>query len=237
MIKIAKQLAYKTLNKYKLYNTRDYNDIASVIEKHGFILIPFKKYGNTQDVAECIAKLHLEESIQNKDAFIYLNDNLKLVFVNSALSDEDKYLLLCHELGHILDPSLQNSNFSYFKIQNEEFANEFSYHLKNPSLWNRLNSSMVFKIVLLAVFVLCVLFVGSIGTSHISSNLSVPTSIDYVEKCYVTANGQKYHRNFCVVVKDLQNLKEYEAFDDAESEGYAPCLLCIGEEQDIKEAD
>jgi len=230
MIKIAKQLAYKTLKQYKLCNSRDYNAIAVVIEKHGFTLIPFKKHNNTKDVAECIEKLHLEENTQSKDAFIYLNNNLKLVFVNSDLSDEDKYILLCHELGHILDPALQNSNFSYFKIQNEEFANEFSYHLKNPSIWLRLRTSMFCKLLVVAFFVMCILVVGAIGATHVSNDLSAATSVDYVEKCYVTPNGEKYHRHFCVIVKNMANLKEYETFDNAKNEGYAPCLLCIGEE-------
>lgn len=230
MIKIAKQLAYKTLKQYKLYNSRDYNDIAVVIEKHGFILIPFKKHNNTKEVAECIEKLNLEENIQKKYSFIYLNNNLKLVFINSDLSDEEKYILLCHELGHILDPSLQNANFSYFKIQNEEFANEFSYHLQNPSIWIRLKTSIFYKFLLTAFFIICLFFLTGIGAIHVSNNLSLPTSINYVEKCYVTTNGQKYHRNFCIVVKDLSNLKEYITFDDAKKEGYTPCLLCIGEE-------
>lgn len=229
MIKIAKQLAYKTLRQYKLCNSHDYNDIAVVIEKYGFTLIPFRKHNNTKEVSECIEKLHLEESTQNKDAFIYLSNNLKLVFINSDLSDDDKYLLLCHELGHILDPSLQNSNFSYFRIQNEEFANEFSYHLKNPSIGIRLMSSIFYKLLLLSLFILCVLFASDIGATHITNNLSVPASVNHIEKCYVTPNGQKYHRNFCIIVKDLATLKEYATFDDARSEGYAPCLLCIGE--------
>ena len=228
MIKIAKQLAYKTLTRYKLCNARDHNDIAVVIEKQGFTLIPFKKHNNTREVSDCIEKLHLEDIVQNKDAFIYLNNNLKLIFINSDLADEEKYILLCHELGHILDPSLQNSNFSYFKVQNEEFANEFSYHLKNPSIWLRLRTSTFYKLLLVAFLILCVLFIGGIGATHVSNNLSAATSVSYIEKCYVTPNGQKYHRNFCIVVKNLAKLKEYETFEDAKKEGYIPCLLCIG---------
>ena len=230
MIKIAKQLAYKTLTKYKLYNSRDYNDIAVVIEKHGFILIQFKKYNNMKEVVECIEKLHLAERIQQKDAFIYLSNNLKLVFINSDLSDEDKYILLCHELGHILDPSLQNSNFSYFKIQNEEFANEFSYHLQNPSIWIRLKLSIFYKPLFVTSFIICILIIGSIGVTTVASNLSVSNSINCVEKCYVTSNGKKYHREFCIVVKNRTNIKAYKTSNDAKNEGYTPCLLCIGEE-------
>lgn len=230
MNKIAKQLAYKTLQQHKLHNSRDYNDITVVIEKQGFILIPFKKYDNTKEVAECIEKLHLEENIQKKDAFIYLNNNLKLVFIHSDLSDEDKYILLCHELGHILDPSLQNSNFSYFKIQNEEFANEFSYHLQNPSIWIRLKSSMFFKPLLVAFLIMFLLIIVGIGVTNVANNLSVSSSVNGVERYYVTSNGKKYHRDFCIIVKNHTNKKEYKTLEDAKNDGYMPCLLCIGEE-------
>lgn len=230
MNKIAKQLAYKTFRQYKLRNSRNYNDITAVIEKQGFILIPFKKYNNTKEVAECIEKLHLEDKIQKKNAFIYLSNNIKLVFVNSDLSDEDKYILLSHELGHILDPSLQNSNFSYFKIQNEEFANEFSYHLQNPSIWIRLKFSRFFKPLSATIFIICLLIVGGIVVTNIANNLSVSSPISSAQKCYVTPNGKKYHRDFCIVIKNRKNIKTYKTSEDAKDEGYDPCLLCIGDE-------
>ncbi len=230
MNKTAKQLAYKTLQKYKLRNSRNFNDITNIIEKQGFIVIPFKKCNNAEDVSACVEKLHLEEIIKNKDSFIYLSNNLKLVFINSDLSDEDKYILLCHELGHILDPSLQNSNFTRFKIQNEEFANEFSYHLQNPSLLIRLKSSKFFKPVLISLFSICLLIVCSIWLINVSKNFFVVNSTNITETYYVTSSGKRYHRDFCIIVKNRTSITEYKTLEDVKSNGYTPCLLCIGEE-------
>lgn len=230
MNKTAKKLAHKILIKYTLRNDRDYNNIADVIEKQGFVLIFFKKDNNTSEVSECIKKLHLEDQIQHNNSFIYLNNNLKLVFINSDLSDEDKYILLCHELGHILDPSLQNSNFSYFKIQNEEFANEFSYHLQNPGICIKLRLSKLFRIALFLFFIVCLLFIARFGLSNAKNSLPTSTTINSDERSYVTSHGEKYHKSFCIIIKNRTNLKTYSSSAEAEKDGYKPCLLCIGEE-------
>ena len=148
MNKAAKHLAHKTLIHNKLYAALTYQDLQQIIEDKGFQIVSYKKYNNSEEIDECITRLCLQDRIQQHDSFIYLHNNLKFVFINSDLSIQDNCVLLCHELGHIVDPHMLSSDLSYSKIQSEEFANEFSYHLQNPGFFVKSRSLLSLKSVI-----------------------------------------------------------------------------------------
>lgn len=229
MNKLSKKLAYKILRKYNIHNSRDYKCVQSVIEDNGFTVIPYKKHNYSKDLSECIACLQIEDEIEKNNSLFYKKNDFKLVFINSDLSSEDKYILLCHELGHVMDPTLQNSNSSCITIQNEEFANEFSYHFQNPSLLNRLTTPRIFKPLLLAICILVVLIIAGITLRTVSTYSNTLEAISTNSELYVTSNGKKYHRDFCIIIKNRTNLNLYNTIEDAKKDGYKPCLLCIGE--------
>ena len=105
-----KYIAFKTLIKHKLYLLNNYADLRCIIESNQFTIIEYKKHTNSQPVSELIKRLKIENQIEQNDSFLYINNNLKFVFINADISDEDKCSLLRHEFGHICDPDLKNSN-------------------------------------------------------------------------------------------------------------------------------
>ena len=233
-----KRIAYKTLLKNRLYSSPSYCDLQRIIEYNQFTIIQYKKHTNSEYVYELITKLGIEYEIEHSDSFLYLKNNLRLIFLNSDIPDEDKCLLLCHELGHILDPHLEKNNLNYSKTKKEEFANEFSCYIKNPGVsfklfmfiikkW-KLLISILTTIILISVIIL--MSISNIAPSSPSTAGVTSTSEIFDDMYYVTSSGKKYHRKACIVVKYRTNLTKY-TLNEAVDAGYKPCLICLPEEK------
>ncbi len=233
-----KHTALKTLIKHKHYSLNNYTDLRRIIESNQFMIIEYKKHTNSKPVSELIKRLRLENETQQNDSFLYINNNLKFVFVNADISDEDKCSLLRHELGHICDPDLKNSDVHYSTIQKEEFANEFSYYTKNPGICFKLYILIIKKwrlLVVIAALIACVL-----GLPFIINTLTVPSAKPVTGDAstfaisdgtyYVTSAGKKYHRKHCIIIKYKNNLTEIK-LHDAINDGYKPCMICNPQEE------
>lgn len=231
----AKRIAFKTLIQNKLYSSPACDELEHIIESNQFTIINYKKYTNSEYVSELIKKLRIENEIECSDSFLYWKENLRFVFLNADVSDDDKRTLLCHELGHILDPDIRNSNYS--KIKKEEFANEFACFIKRPSILSRLcvfiikNFKFLLTIILLiACFAGFLLFKTSSPQNTITSvTRGISTTANSDTMYYVTKSGNRYHRKFCIIVKTRKNLTEH-TLHEAISAGYTPCLICFPEE-------
>ncbi|MBE7039080.1 MAG: hypothetical protein E7404_09300 [Ruminococcaceae bacterium] len=228
-----KHIALKTLIKHKHYLLNNYTDLRRIIESNQFTIIEYKKHANSEPVSELIKRLRIENETRQKDSFIYINNNLKFVFINADIPDEDKCSLLRHELGHICDPDLKNSNPQNSSIEREEFANEFSCYTKNPGISFKLYVLIMKKWKLLvSVLMLIVSILGLsfwINSLIIKPTKSVTTAASVYENFdnifYVTTSGKKYHRKSCFIVKYKTNVTQY-TLDEAVDAGYAPCMIC-----------
>ena len=235
---LAKHIAHKTLIKHKHYLLNNYTDLRRIIESNQFTIIEYKKHTNTEPVSELIERLWVEKETQQNDSFLYINNNLKFVFINADISDEDKCSLLRHELGHICDPDLKNSNPQKSNIEREEFANEFSCHTKNPGFGFKLYILIIRKwrlLVGLLMLIVCILGLSFIINSLIiKPTKSVPTNTSIYENSdnifYVTSAGKKYHRKHCIIIKYKNNLTEVK-LHDAINDGYKPCMICNPQEE------
>ena len=235
---LIKHKAHKILLQNKLYSLTDYNNLKRVVESNQFTIIEYKKHKNSENVSELIEKLRVENEIQLNDSFLYVRNNLRFLFINSDVSYEDKCSLLRHELGHIYDPDLKNSDINYSKIKKEEFANEFSYYIKNPGIKFKLYVFMMKKWKLLISIIMLIAFV--LGFSYTINSLiiqptkAVTTDIssnkNSADTYYVTSGGKKYHRKFCFTVKYKTNLKEC-TIDEAKNAGYKPCMVCLPDQE------
>lgn len=128
-----KKIAKRILMHNRIISSPDINILQKLITSNGFTIVPYNKYSNTNDTSDLIEKLNIENMIATKDSFMYLSENIRLVFINDDLSVSDKEILLRHELGHICDPNINLPDHQYSKIKREDFANEFSHHLEHPS--------------------------------------------------------------------------------------------------------
>lgn len=226
-----KHIARKILMQNKLYSLIDYNDLRYTIESYQFTIIEYKKHSNSEHVSELIKRLRVENETVQNDSFIYINNNLKFLFINADVSLEDKCALLRHELGHICDPNFKNTAEGYSKIKREEFANDFSFYLKNSGVGFKLKLFMLknWKLlvgILTLLLCIAVLFVGAYFL-NIKTTKPVPSdaSTNLVDTCYVTSGGKKYHKKHCIIIKYRNNITEMtltEAVDD----GYEQCMIC-----------
>lgn len=178
-------------------------------------------------------KLNIENEIQTKDAFVYIKGNLKIVFINEEVSDEDKLTLLLHEIGHIYDSQILDSEIVYNNIQREDYANEFSHYLKHPSIAVKALSFILKKPALIAIALAIVLTTSFGALNYSYKNKEIPTFSNNQlsnELYYVTQTGEKYHKKFCKHIKYKTNITGY-TLEDVLYKGYEPCLDCIGEEE------
>ena len=235
---LAKEKALKILSQNKLYSLIDYNDLRRIIESNQFTIIEYKKYTNSEPVAELIKRLKLEKETQQNDSFLYINNNLKFVFINAGISDEEKSSLLRHELGHICDPNLKNTSSQNSRIKREEFANEFSCYAKNPGIRLKICVFLIKRWKLLVAVIALIACVS--GLLVVPNSLIIQPSKPVMGDAstyalsdstyYVTSAGKKYHRKHCIIIKYKNNLTEIN-LNDAINEGYKPCLICISEEE------
>ena len=235
---LAKEKALKILIQNKLYSLIDYNDLQRIIESNQFTIIEYKKHSNSEPVSGLIKRLKVENETQQNDSFLYINNNLKFLFINGNVSPEDKCALLRHELGHICDPDLKNSNPQDSRIKREEFANEFSCYTKNPDILLKIYVFLIKKwklLVAMMSLIACLL-----GVAFIINTLIIPptkpvtgdvsTYVNSDNTYYVTSAGKKYHLKHCIIIKYKNNLTEIK-LNDAVNKGYKPCLICIPEEE------
>ncbi len=232
----VKRKAQRVLLKNRLYSLTDYNALRRVVESCQFTIIEYKKHYNTRYVSELIKKLGIESEVERNDSFLYLKNNLKFLFVNSDVSEQDKCSLLRHELGHICDPDLINADIHYSKIKKEEFANEFSLYIKNPGIVFKFCVLVVKKwklAVCIAALTACVLGLFLMVNSLIiqprkAAARYIDASGIFDDTYYVTSGGRKYHRDFCIIVKYRNNLTEC-TISEAVEDGYKPCSICVSQ--------
>lgn len=231
-----KKNAYNLLKKRKIYKKLTLDDLYKIIEDTGFSIIEYKKYNYSKELRLIINKLDIEKEIQEKNAFYYKRDNLKFIFINEDVPDEDRYILLSHEIAHIFDERIAEPEDVYTNIQIENYANEFSHYLNNPSFFIKAFSFLLKKplLYILALVVAITSFTGVIAfnSNHALNQKSV-TVVNLnnlsTNMYYVTSTGTKYHKSFCKHVKYKTNIQEF-SLNEAISEGYLPCLDCIGSE-------
>lgn len=230
---LAKEKAFKVLIQNKLYSLTNYNDLQRIIESNQFTIIEYKKHNNSDSVSELISKLKIENSIEQNDSFLYINNNLKFLFINSDIPNDDKCSLLRHELGHIYDPDLKNSDLQNSRIKREEFANEFSCYAKNPGIGFMIRAFLIKnRILLVTAITLVTCIFGSLFFINpqpvpVANDTSSP--IHSASTYYVTSAGSKYHRKHCIIIKYKNNVKEI-TLNEAIDNGYKPCMICIAQE-------
>lgn len=230
---IAKHQARKLLLQNRLYALNNYHDLYRIIESRQVTIILYHKHINSAYVSELIQKLHLENEIAHHDAFLFVKNNLRFLFIRSDISDEDKSALLRHELGHICDPDLKNGDAQTSNIKKEEFANEFSCYLKNPGIFFRTYVFFIKKwkwIINIIAIIACIVGLSFLIRSLITqptkpTTSDVLTSANSNDAYYVTSAGKKYHQKHCIIIKYKNNLTKITS-SQAINTGYKPCQIC-----------
>lgn len=208
----------------KQHKLKDINYVAlkDAATSMGYTVIEFNIVANDKDVEMVIQNLNLGDMIVRSRGFIYANNNYRLIFINEDLNEEEKVLVICHEIGHIVCGHFSVAPIIGIEVKEEHEANEFCHYLLNPGLFQKLKKCITIhrKAFIIAVSVLC------ISICLITTYLTMQNKNKYTDNLYVTSAGERYHKKDCIFVKNKTNVKKMtkKEFDKGI---YVPCDMCL----------
>lgn len=216
-----KKLAKNFIVKNKLTSI-NYLSLKSAAENIGYTIIEFNSVFNDDDVEIIIQNLYLNENTLKSNGFTYVSAEYRLIFINEDLNDEEKMIVLSHELGHILCEHFTSVPIIGNDVKEEYEANEFSHYLLEQSSFRNVKNTMAVhrKGIIISVVVLCLL-IGSLVAYLIIQSKDL-----YTDNLYVTASGERYHKKECIFVKNKKNIKKLTK-EEFEKGTYNPCDMCL----------
>ena len=201
MCNLVKKKAHDFCRKYKLQEPT-YKDISNIAQIIGFTVIEFNYIYNDEPVAILIEKLNLSEDIIRTKGFTYADSHYRLIFINEDLSDEEKLMVMTHEMGHIVCGHFSHANIIGLDVQEEHEANEFTHYVLKPRIVEKVSRYVnVHKLIaVIAVAAIIILLIGMIVLCNKQKEKK------YYGEYYITESGQKYHEEGCIFVKDKDNV-------------------------------
>lgn len=196
--------------------------LEGVIEKQGYTIVEFNSHSNDDDVELIIHELGLKDYARGSNGFTYTDSANRLVFVNEALSEEERLTVLAHEEGHIFCGHLGEADIVGRDVMQEFEANEFAHYLLKGTPFGRLREVIGrYRIISsAAVFVIAAALFFSAFT------LISEADKRYYSEFYVTSTGEKYHLHDCMFIKNKTNLRRLTR-EEFENGDYLPCNACL----------
>lgn len=196
--------------------------LITIIEKQGYTIVEFNNSFNEKEVADLVDALGLSEIIKRSKGFTFASDKYRLVFLNEALSENEKLVVLTHEEGHIYCGHISSVPIIGKDVYEEYEANEFVHFLLNQGkiakIFNsvRRHKSAVISAVLVILLVsgLSVFFYGKAKEKK------------YYGEYFLTSTGNKYHKEGCIFINNKTNIHRMTV-DEFESGEYEPCEKCL----------
>lgn len=216
-----KKLAKTFVKKHKL-TFIDYSTLSNTATDMGYTVIEFNSIFNEGDVATVIQNLDLSENTLKARGFTYVSAEYRLIFINEDLNNEEKLLVLSHELGHIVCEHFSTTPIIGNDVKDEHEANEFSHYLLKPSSFRKAKNVIAVhrKAFITSVIILC-LIVGALSGYLIIQNKNL-----YKDDLYVTSTGECYHKKECIFVKNKTNIQKLTK-EEFEKGTYSPCDMCL----------
>lgn len=198
-----------------------YQNLIDALGELGFSIIPFEQSDTDSDLRTIIDSLGICKFISEEKAFTYVSSEYRLVFIHEGLSNEEKLIVLAHEMGHIICEHFGHKNIIGIDQREEHEANEFAHFLLYPSnvtimsRWLRRNASLYISILVILIVSCALVFKLACDNKY----------SDY----YVTEKGTKYHIRSCYVIADKNNVRRLSE-EEINSGKYEPCNICIQNE-------
>lgn len=219
-----KKLTKTFIKKYKL-TVIDYSALKNTASNMGYTVIEFNSVFNEKDVETVIQNLDLGENALKSRGFTYVSAEYRLIFVNEDLNDEEKLLVLSHEIGHMVCEHFSTVPIIGNDVKEEHEANEFSHYLLKQSTFGKIKKTIAShrKTFIASVVILC-LIIGSLTAYLVIRNINT-----YEDNLYITSTGECYHKKECIFVKNKTNIKKLTK-EEFESGTYSPCDMCLPDE-------
>lgn len=216
-----KKLTKTFTKKYKL-TVIDYSALKNTASNMGYTVIEFNSIFNEKDVETVIQNLDLGENALKSKGFTYVSAEYRLIFVNEDLNNEEKLLVLSHEIGHIICEHFSTAPIIGNDVKNEHNANEFSHYLLHQSVFRKAKDFIaVHRKAFIASAIMLCLVIGCLTAYLIIRNKKM-----YEDNLYITSTGERYHKKECIFVKNKTNIKKLTE-EEFESGNYSPCDMCL----------
>lgn len=222
--------------KYFLFrSTRKMENIEKVIHSHGFDIFEFDPHAPSSPI---LRACRCEEYARTHPCFIYVNKNIKDIFIQENLSVEDRIEYLFHEEAHIWYNHPNTISFTdNTNAQQEKVANFFLFRLRVLKATSTLLSAL-----LIAGLIFFILHPSKNVDVPAAPNQSVttpqantgpiPAELEEVEKAadkiktvYITAHGDCYHQKACDQIAASDTITPI-TITMAEQLGKRPCITC-----------
>ena len=209
------------VSQYKI-DTVSYFSLKKAAEEMGYSVIEFNRISNDKNVEIIINSLKLGDIVLRSKGFTYADEDYRLIFINESLSENEKILILSHEIGHIYCSHLDAGSIIGKDVRDEYEANEFSHYLLNQSVWQKVRR-ILFKHKRAAVAVAVILALGAAAGVSVAVYTKEQS---YYGDYYITETGNKYHKKDCIFVKNKTNIRRLTK-DEFDSGKYEPCEMCL----------
>ena len=209
------------VSQYKI-DTVSYFSLKKAAEEMGYSVIEFNRISNDKNVEIIINSLKLGDIVLRSKGFTYADEDYRLIFINESLSENEKILILSHEIGHIYCSHLDAGLIIGKDVRDEYEANEFSHYLLNQSVWQKIRR-ILFKHKRAAVAVAVILALGAAAGVSVAVYTKEQS---YYGDYYITETGNKYHKKDCIFVKNKTNIRRLTK-DEFDSGKYEPCEMCL----------
>ncbi|MDO5478956.1 MAG: ImmA/IrrE family metallo-endopeptidase [Clostridia bacterium] len=201
----------------------DYKSLEDAASFMGYDVVEYNRDTNNEDVETVIQNLMLVEMVRKSRGFTYADDKYRLIFICESLNEEEKLLVIAHELGHIAMGHLSEGMILGKDVRDEYEANEFAHYLLNRKMTDKCKSFAVRHkkgAVIAGLIAVVIVF--------ISVFLMITGDKGYYGDYYITSSGFKYHKKECIFVKDKKNVRRIRV-EEFETGEYEPCGMCLPE--------
>jgi len=201
--------------------------IVKYLQNIGYSVIFFN------DDSEYLNHDNLIEYSCDKNAFVFISQDLKAVYIRETLTSDEILRSLLHETSHILLGHLDERDVFRNKRKEEMEAETLAYSILNPQ-----KNFGILKTIFLCIVIFLIGFTIPHITAvqnttandvaepiHIQTQTAADAQTDekVTETVYVTSSGTKYHRSDCRYIKE-KNCNVYTR-EEAKTK-YAPCSVC-----------
>lgn len=205
----------KTAKKFikELKGVITFDTVIDYLQKSGYTIM----YYSSPECHALLDKYNLIEFHKTVNAFTYICDCSKFIFVNDKAALQDMLCSILHETAHIRLGHLLSNPYSTDDRKNEMEAEAFVYTVLNYKM-SYLPHIIVILIVLASFTVIYFCY------SYAKHTIPVTTPIAVTEEIvYITPTGSKYHHNSCIYVKN----KNCTAVTKTQAKkNFQPCSVC-----------